>query len=197
MTDCPPSIWWIGIAHAKVKTVVKISARKSKFGLWFFIHRHSVVDAPINSKNSWLFSITSLLLSGKIIFHFFFVISTKKLPIFWRNGQKYFFLLNMSIFCSYYVITNQYALRNLVDVLIVCRSKIGKIWDLKIHFTSVTFLMVWTVKFVLNLEFLARAAEWNFKTGVFWFDRLMYRGPTTPDLIHTCLSKQYWCRCKL
>ena len=96
MTDCPLSIWWIGIAHAKVKTVVKISVRKSKFGLWFFIHRHSVVDAPIDSKISWLFSITSLLSSGKIIWHFF-VISTKQF-FFDEMVKRIFFSLKYEHF---------------------------------------------------------------------------------------------------
>ena len=49
------------------------------------ISRHSVgrMDQPIPN---WLFPIASLLSSDKVIFHFFFVISTKKLPpkIFFR-----------------------------------------------------------------------------------------------------------------
>ena len=75
--------------------------------------------------------------SDKIIFHFFFCNFYKKITNFLTKWSKAFFsLLNMCIFCSYYVITNQYALRNLVDVCIVCRSKIGKIeiWKFVSHF---------------------------------------------------------------
>ena len=64
---------------------------------------------------SWLLQFTSLLSSGKVIFHFFFVISTKNyIEIFFRskkewffdeNGQKPFFLKNIVIFCFNYVIS--------------------------------------------------------------------------------------------
>ena len=68
---------------------------------------------------SWLFPITSLLSSGKVIFHFF-VISTKKSPsnfffhpkkrkIFWRKWSKTFFSQK---YCHFlFQLCDQYALR--------------------------------------------------------------------------------------
>ena len=90
----------------------------------------------IQSQISWLFQIWYLLSSGKVIFHFFLVTSTKKMAskiffaikkerFFEKNGQKHCFHKNICIFCFNYVISMLWEI--FWGALHVYRSKIGDV----------------------------------------------------------------------
>ena len=95
---------------------------------------------------SWLFPITSLLSSGKVIFHFFFCNFYKKITVkiffrpkkqrfFDKNGQNHFFLTNIDIYCFKIVFSMLWEI--FWGALHVCMSKID---DVEIRSTSVSFL---------------------------------------------------------